>query len=302
MTDKPNFMVGTISYLPGTELTDRRIPMHQKQLRWLESIGINFEYYRVESAWCEKATSECTTSLNLKRMCVGAHFPGYNRNLLLEQLYKSDYDWLVCLDDDRDVYPVYNPNAFFHDLGTKPVISLAERGFLITAMSPSYTPFKRQNAEWEYRETHWYFQNESPYGFLQICFIPNLVKYGYKPVWFNGDTSCVDGEPPEDVQFELDWLLNKHGIIQNRNIVMREISQSNGDGSTIFHDKAHRQECAKHHKSWIGPYLKSKNPRNPALWTKGGLSRRVNPPFTELIPRSVPYTFGEAEKPRDKKG
>lgn len=295
-----NFMVGTISYLPeDSSRTEKRIEFHKQQLRWLESLGIDFSYYRVESAWCTKASEELSTSLNLKSIVVDKQPPGYNRNLLLDELYSSDYDWLVCLDDDRKLYPMYNGDAFFKDLNTPAVRRLAEQGYLITCTPPNFEPFKKDVCAWKYRETHWYMFRETPYGFLQICFIPNLVKFGYKPVYFNSETQCLEGDPPEDVQFELDWLINKHPIIRNKNLIMQEIGQTNADLSSIYRNLEHRRKCESTHKAWLTSYLKQRLPRKPDLWTRVALNRRMNPTFTTLIPRSSLYQFSGRDLPRN---
>lgn len=296
----PNFMVGTISYLPEhSKRTYRRIQFHEKQLRWLENIGIDFPYFRVESDWCKEAKATLTTKLNLHSIVVDKHPPGYNRNLLLEILYDSDYDWLVCLDDDRCLYPMYNGDSFFYDLSSSSVKSLAEKGYLITCTPPNFEPFKKDVCSWKYKETHWYMFRETPYGFLQICFIPNLVKFGYKPIFFNGDTECLEGDPPEDVQFEIDWLIHKHPIIRNKNLIMQEIGQTNADLSSIYQDLEHRRRCELTHKMWLTQYLKQQLPRKPDLWTRVALNRRMNPPFVDLIPRSVPYQFSGRDLPRN---
>lgn len=294
-----NFMVGTISYLPeDSDRTPKRIEFHRNQLRWLENLNLEFPYYRVESAWCEEAKNQLTTMLPLTSISVDKQPPGANRNLLLERLYGSDLDWLVCLDDDRQLYPMYNGDSFFKDLSTPAVKKLASLGYLITCTPPNFEPFKKDVCAWKYRETHWYMFRETPYGFLQICFIPNLVKYGYKPIYFNGDTTCLEGEPPEDVQFELDWLIGKHPIIRNKNLIMQEIGQTNADLSSIYRDLNHRRACEQTHKSWLTTYLKQQLPRKPDLWTRVALNKRMNPNFTTLIPRSEHYQFQGRDFPR----
>lgn len=296
------FMVGTISYLPeGGKNTEKRVKIHRKQLDWLKDIRqtVEFDYYRVESDWCDEAQTELRPEFRYHPLRTGAHYPGYNRNILLEIFYDSDYDWLVCLDDDRRLYPMYGGDDFFLELDKPPLLKMAKEGYLITCQPPDYEPFKKDNYAWEHKETHWYIVRETPYGFLQICFIPNLKKYGYKPIFFNAETACLEHDAPEDTQFEFDWLLAKHRIVRNRNLVMQEIGQTNADLSTIFRDEEHRHLCAKAHKEWANEYLKQKAPRNPEIQTRVGLNRRRNPNFTQLIPRSVPYTFTERDLPRD---
>ena len=293
-----NFIVGTISYLPeDSPRTEKRIQFHERQLRWLESLGLPFDYYRVESEWCLAAKERLTTSLSCTSIETAQHPPGYNRNLLLEVLYNSDADWLVCLDDDRQLYPMYGGDRFFRDLDTPAVRKLAEQGYLITCTPPNFEPFKKDVCGWKYRETHWYLFRETPYGFLQVCFIPNLVKFGMKPIYFNGETACLEGDPPEDVQFELDWLIAKHPIVRNKNLIMQEIGQTNADLSSLYQDLDHRRRCELTHKAWLTGYLKQQLPRKPDMWTRVALNKRVNPTFTALVPRSTPYEFSGRDLP-----
>lgn len=292
-----NFMVGTISYLPDDNIeTPDRIGYHRKQLDWLESIPCSFSYYRVESGWSADTKKALETSLDLHSIITGKHFPGYNRNLLLEHFYNTDLDWLVCLDDDRYVQPMYNANEFFKDLSSKAVLSLAERGFVITTLSPDVEPFKKQNYEWTYKNTHWYFTRESGFGFMQMFFLPNLVKYGYKPIYFDGETSCLHDAVPEDEKFQYDLLLHKHRIIKNRNIILREAG--NGKHSSIFPTEEYRRQCHNAHTEWSKRYIRESSPRNTKLQTRLGLAKYRNPPFTELIPRSTPYEFSANEFPK----
>lgn len=294
-----NFMVGTISYLPdNAPYTENRITYHQAQLRWLENLDLDFPYYRVESGWGSQAREACKTTLNLRAIATEQHPPGYNRNILLNELYLSDYDWLICLDDDRLLYNLYNGDAFFTELNTKPIIKLAEQGYLITCINPRVEMFKKDNYIWKYKEDYWYFAKEASFGNLQICFIPNLVKYGYTPIWFDAETACTIDEAPEDIKFQLDWLLNKHRMIKNRNLITKEGGA--GKNSSIFKDEKYRAECNARHKQWENKYLQEQAKNNPAIQTKKGLSARRNPPFNTLIPRSQKYVFTNKETPKER--
>ena len=61
--------------------------------------------------------------------------------------------------------------------------------------------------------------------------------------------------------------------------------------SSIYESKAHRREAEEYHKGWITEYLKSKNPRNKALWTKKELNARRNTfdPTRLFLRREVPW-------------
>lgn len=297
-----NFMVGCISHLPDS-LTrcDERCAIHAQQLRWLEGLTAKFPFYQVEGCWEEKANTLCKTTLEVNHIQVGANPPGKNRNVLLDIFYDSDYDWLVCLDDDRRYYPMYNADSIFNDLSSPAFTRLAKTGYLMLSTDPMLAPFKKVNYAWEHHETHWYITKGNPNGFMQMCFIPNLVKYGYRPIYFNGETTCTLNQAPEDVQFQLDWLIAKHPLVINHNLIMDEISQSNGNKSVIFPTLDYRRACERSHAEWEYDYLKSKFPRTPELWKKTNLNKRRNPVFTDLIPRGERYIFKGRDLPKEEK-
>lgn len=287
-------MYGTICFIPPDgKRKAQRIANHRKQLDWLSTFLTPDDlYYRVESAWGTDSDYDCLNDapFNITHLQVGAAYPGANRNVLLQKLYESDYDWLVIMDDDRSLYPYFNGEEFFtKELKGPDGDRLAAAGTIIKALTPMTEPFKKQCVEFPKRHEAWFLSKSTPSGFLQIACIPNLVKYGYEPVYMNGETSCLPGSPPEDVQFELDWILAKHGLAMNKNLVMKEFG---GDSqSSIYESKEHRREAEEYHKCWITEYLKSKNPRNKALWTKKELNARRNTfdPTRLFLRREVPW-------------
>lgn len=303
-----NFMMGVISHLPDDlSRCEERCRIHKQQLDWVgklqndfrSSISETFKFYQVEGAWGETARSICTAEFPVEHIETGRNYPGKNRNFLLDVLYKSDYDWLVCMDDDRRFYPMFNADTVFKDLSTPCFIELAKHGYMILCVDPMVAPFKKTNYAFPQKETHWFMAKGNPNGFLQICFIPNLVKYGYKPIYFNGDTACTLNAAPEDVQFQLDWLIAKHPIIRNNNLIMDEIGQSNGNKSVIFPSVEYRRECEASHNEWVTAYLKSRLPRNPDMWTKAGLNKKRNPVFNAPVPRGEYYEFTGRDLPKE---
>lgn len=272
-------MYGTISYIPpDSAMKSARIVNHRKQLDWLSTLLTKDDlYYRVESAWGDDSDYDCLYDVpfEITSMPVPPAYPGANRNFLLKELYESDYDWLVIMDDDRALYPYFNGSLFFtKDLKGPDGDRLAREGTLIEAMSPVAEPFKKQCSSFERRREAWFFSRSCIMGFLQIACIPNLVKYGYEPVYMNGATDCQAGSPPEDLQFELDWVLAKHGLACNKNLIVKEFG---GDRqSTLYPNKEHRRMVEASHREWVAGYLKSKNPKIKALWSKRGLNARRN--------------------------
>lgn len=287
-------MYGTISYIPpDAERKTMRITNHRKQLDWLSTFLKSEDlYYRVESAWGndDEYKKLDDVPFEITHLPVSAAYPGANRNVLLKKLYESDYDWLVIMDDDRALYPYFNGEEFFtKELKGPDGDRLAKNGTLIKGLHPMVEPFKKQCVEFAKKKEAWFLAKSSPLGFLQIACIPNLVKYGYEPIYMNGETSCQEGTAPEDLQFELDWILAKHGIACNKNLVVKEFG---GDTqSSLYADKEHRKRVEAYHREWVSSYLKAKNPRNKALWTKKELNARRNTfePTLLFLRREVPW-------------
>lgn len=284
---------GIISYIPRDKIfTANRIKNHRKQLDWLRTfIQPEDTVLRIENLWENTEEYQCLLNdpICTNRIQIDVpRYPGANRNELLRFFYDSDFDWLICMDDDRALYDYYEGTQFFtKELDSTYGIQLASQGVLIRTLSPIEQPFKKDCASWKYREQSWYMEKVTPHGFLQICCIPNLVKYGYDPIYFNGDTNCQEGQPPEDLQFELDWIIAKHGIAMNKNLIMKEFG---GDTqSTLYPTKEYRARVQKYHTAWVKEYLSAKFPKNPKIRTKAALNRAYNTYKQEMFPRGVPW-------------
>lgn len=297
-----NFMVGIISYMPETERGKQRIPIHQEQLRWLESIakkiGNDFEVCRVESAWGPTANKELGTTLNLNSIKVGKHTCAQNRNYLLKKFYASDYDWLFMLDDDRVFYDHYRYTDWFNDLATPAVMNLCKNGYMISCILPMYEPFKKTNYEWPMRETHWFMCKDPIRGSLQAVFVPNIKKYCDKEIYFDNETAAQLNEPPEDTMFQLDWIKEGFRCIRNRNLIGKEVGQSAGELSLIYDDLDSRRKIEEGHSAWFESYLKQLYPRSPRCWTRRGFLAQHNPEVRFIVPRTNRYVFENCDLPK----
>ena len=145
-------MYGTICYIPpDAERKMMRITNHRKQLDWLSTFLTSDDlYYRVESAWGTDSDYDKLNDVpfNITHIQVGPAYPGANRNVLLQKLYESDYDWLVIMDDDRALYPYFNGEEFFtKELKGPDGDRLAKDGTLIKTLCPITEPFKKQCVE-----------------------------------------------------------------------------------------------------------------------------------------------------------
>lgn len=285
-------LLGSISIcMEGDPRNESRIKTHQAQLRWLESLKLtDYEYYRVEQRYTPAFREAVATSLeNFTPLIFETGLgPAKARNQLLQKLYSSDSDWLVCMDDDRDIYSHYGANHFIEELNTNPyLIKLAARGVLINGVCPARRPFKKDNTSFGRIETHWNLRKACIDGCLQICCIPNLVKYGHKPIWFDETNDCMHGKPPEDIQFELDWILAKHQIATNLMMIVRDIVPENYEVSTVYATQELRKEVMATHPKAINDYISLKTRRR--IRTLNQFNKDKNGFVAEAIPRQVPY-------------
>ena len=285
-------LLGSISYcVPDAVREESRIKTHRAQLSWLESLELrDYVYYRVEQAYTPEVASQLTTSLNLESLSYPTGLgPAAARNKLLEKLYDSDSDWLVCMDDDRDLYAHYGANHFIEELNQNPHMhSLAEQGVLVNGVCPARRPFKKDNTAFGKIATHWNLRKACIDGCLQICCIPNIVKFGHKPVWFDETNDCMHGKPPEDIQFELDWILAKHQIATNLMMVVRDIVPENYEVSTVYATQALRKEVMDTHPKAIDNYIAQKT--RMRIRTLSAFNKLKNGFQPQAVPRSIPYT------------
>ena len=285
-------LLGSISLcVDGDPRNESRIKTHQSQLRWLESVKFkDYIYYRVEQEYTPEFSEAVKTSLNLESLSFPKRLgPAGARNELLKKLYDSDSDWLICMDDDRELFSHYRSNDFLRDLAINPAtIRLAKEGTLITGLCPMRRPFKKANLDFGRISTHWNIIKGCIDGCLQISCIPNLVKYGYKPVWFDSTNDCMHGTPPEDIQFELDWILAKHPLATNLMMIVRDTVQEIHEVSTIYSSQELRREVMATHPKAIKDYIKLHT--HNRFTDLNTFNRYRNGYIVRSVPRLEPYT------------
>lgn len=290
--DNPKLLLGSISLCMGDDpRNESRIMTHQAQLRWLESVGFkDYIYYRVEQKYTPEFREAVKTTLNIEPLMFDHGLgPAGARNELLKKLYASQADWLICMDDDRDLYSHYGANDFLRELSINPAtIRLAKEGVLIVGVCPARRPFKKNNTEFGMIETHWNLRRACIDGCLQISCIPNIVKYGYKPVWFDDKNDAMYGVIPEDMQFEIDWICERHPMALNLMMIVHDIVPEDKEVSTIYATPEIRQAVIKSREGLIDEYIKKKtHNRIPDLRTFNRLKNGFKP---RAVPRYTPYT------------
>lgn len=295
-------MIGVISCLAdNTMCLEDRVKMHAKQLRKFENYMAYMQetydedilpFYRVEQGWNEIREEVLTANFPIQSIKFANPIPpGAARNELLKVLYSSDYDWLVCLDDDHSIIPTYLGQELLWELSEPEFTAFAETGYLINAIPGYHSAYNKKIQDWGKADTHWLFEKSTHVGALALCCIPNLVKYGMQPVFFDGQTTIIEeGAPPEDLKFAFDWIINGGALIE----CWQLISTATGDlqKSSIFETEDERRRKIKEYANqWVGSYLKQHYPRNPALWTKKEFLARKNSPVRYEIRRAHEHSF-----------
>lgn len=297
---KSNVLLGTISCLDdSTPNLESRIQMHRKQLDYFEGMSERMQsehgvgplpYFRIEQGWSKSRSLELSTVLPIHSVCENKPIsPGKARNRLLSILYDSNADWLICTDDDHILYDHYNAHELFWELGYSKMKKCAENRYLILPVPSYWEGYKDAVYSWGRYEIAWMFKKTRIWGYLPFCAIPNLVKYGYQPIWFHEGMPGAIESVPEDLAFTFDWVVAGGRVLQCWMWGARSCGRM--QDSSIFKTEKHRIDAITHiHKKWAPEYLKTKYPRNPALWSEESFKRRKNPTLNLEIQRYWNYT------------
>lgn len=299
-----SILLGTISCLAdSTMCLEDRVEMHRKQLNFLETATKRMQdsygekglpYFRVEQGWSAERRDKLTTSLDLHAIQFEHPIPpGAARNQLLQILYESDADWLVCMDDDHALYEKFEGHELLWELSSPEFLKLGMQGYMIMAFPAYWDGYMKEVTSWGHADTHWLLKKTKHAGAMPFACIPNIVKWGKKPVWFDSETNASkEGEPPEDLKFMIDWIANGGRWVECLTMVGKSCGAL--DKSSIFESKdARSNRDALYVQDWTVSYLKKKFPRNPALWTRKEFFKRKNPSCVLSVKRRHPHKFNE---------
>lgn len=290
-------IMGTISCIaPSTMHKESRILMHKKQLGCLEHItqimvdthGLDpIPYYRVEQGWEPETQEQLKTTLPLISLRYDNPIPpGAARNALLTELYDSDADWLIMMDDDQGICDTYAGYEFLWELSSKPLLDNCCRKLIAISSFPAYWDgFRSEVEKFGKSGTHWLLKPTKHRGYMAFACIPNVYKYTGKKVFFDATTTASSvGEVPEDLKFMIDWI--KAGGFWYECWMLAGKSMGALEDSSIFRDDSSKSERnLKWVPEWAASYLKTLYPRQPQLWDLKEFFRRKNPRNTLVIPR-----------------
>lgn len=222
-----NLMIGIISWLPDDEIKRvNRKEYVQKQHEFLTNfLKINSkdiicvaQNYKKEDNYLD---------YNYIKIDEGIG-PSKARNIILDKFYNSDYDYLLCLDDDIIFYDYYNIKDLIHEIDDN-----SNRFYkldMITGVYPKYYPFKKNNQEDPNILTHYTFiprEINTPGSFT---IIRNINKTYNKKIFYR-EMDLFKFEGREDMTFLVDWLKSGLNAYTCKQLILKDF----GDGySTLF--------------------------------------------------------------------
>ena len=196
-----SIMIGQISYLPNNELRTKRFEAARTQIEWLHKVLPNVKILSVCQSYtqdeCDMLGSDMYLSYDTP---IGA---GKARNLILENFYNSDYDWLFLCDDDTILDDKYHYENFIEELSNN------EKKFsgidAVSAIEPEYHPYKKLNYEDKGNLTHFKFEPRELNSGSATSFIRNIKKFYGKEIYFP-NIDANKGEGREDMEMLFSWL------------------------------------------------------------------------------------------------
>lgn len=288
MAMKSKVMIGAISYLkPDMKFHEHRVKYHKQQLEYWENFPEDIPFYQVEIFYDDKVREALTTALDVHSIAVNEPSPpGKSRNYLLKALYESDYDWLVCCDDDQ----VMDPMLESFDLIQNLTPELAAKGAMITFQNATWITLGKSKQVLSLRSDPRFvgshvLEKSACDGNMQVSCIPNLVKYGREPVWFDEVTMAQEHEIPEDAKFQIDWLASGNPIYLCKTIF--NVALDNYVKSSIYKSARFRYMTNKTRTAVLDAYARSRVPHRADIQSWADFGMKKNPALHSLL---IPMT------------
>lgn len=198
-----SLIAGIISYLPNdNDLRTKRLTASRKQLEWLHTVyGNDVKVLFIAQNYTDNEVPNAP-NIEVKLFEKGLGCGGA-RNEVLKEFYKSDYDWLLLMDDDTIIDDKYRPNNFMREIAANPDKFKIDA---VNAVEPEYQPYKKLNYEDKANLTHYKFTRRPINSGSATLIMKNIKKYYNDELYFNNPDANI-GEGTEDVEFRLDWVI-----------------------------------------------------------------------------------------------
>lgn len=272
---KCKLMLGSISYIkPGMLFFEDRIKYHAEQLRMWERFNEPMEFFRVEIFWDEETERALTTTLNLHSIKVRETcYAGKSRNLILQEFYKSDCDYLILCDDDSVLDPESEGFDFLRNLPKK----WAEECMFISFNPYAFIDRPIRKKIIEKRENLSIYplvKNPMTKG-MPIGLYPNIVKYGRQPIWFHESDPSRPNVPAEDAVYLIDLCIAKMPVYEVETIFTYQ--QDLAHRSSIFGKGSDRELTRKSRMDSLIEHIHKKFPRRPDINSIRKVTMEKNP-------------------------
>lgn len=209
-----SLMFGTVSYLPQDEkLREIRRKAHLKQLEWVDKMLPNTQRLGIYQGWTYEDLGPREGFIQ-ERYESGIG-PSRARNKVLEHFYSSEYDWLMLSDDDSFLYDYYQPEMFLEEIANS---NKFDNLGIIVPINPMIQPFKKINCDPAVLDKY-VFVKASVLNGNQVMFVPNLVRRGKAPVYFNSEF-YDQYKGYEDVLFCVNWVQAGNKLHNLQSLIM----------------------------------------------------------------------------------
>jgi hypothetical protein len=290
-----SILIGQISYLPNTDVRTKRFEAAQFQIDFMHKLLPNAKIISVAQSYND---SECVYDYVDYIRYENGIGAGAARNVILEMFYKSDYDWLLLLDDDTVFYDHYSPTTFICEVANN------ERKFknidAVSAVEPEYYPYKKLNYEDKANLTHYKFTPRVLNSGSATSIIRNIKKYYGKTIYYS-NVDANKGEGREDIEFLIAWLKCGFNWYTMQTLIRKSLCF---DKSSIFgSDTKKRDEILMHDLDVLCDRYKddgiTHDVKGKITWKK--FNERYNKSEDVVyIQRAIPIEYTEATTPKRK--
>lgn len=275
-------IIGIISYLPKDySIRQKRLEAHRKQLRKLKQY--NLPIYIVAQNYTQQ---ELDRQVNY--IYIGNPLgPGGARNLLLDQFYNSDEDFMMLMDDDVYLYNYYDLPIFINEINTNP--SKFRDLDYIRPIFAFQVPFKKTVYADVRNRNNYIFKDMNTINTTALSIIRNLRKYYNKRVFYT-DMNTTNGEGYEDKDFCYQLKIN--GIKTHVLTTLICGSYNLSDNSSLF--DSFEQRMSVHNKN--NEVIKNKYAN---MTDKRGILLKQYRNYDVVVPRTRKLIISESLQPED---